>query len=537
MDVDVKTLPEDVSLLQQMIRELLELLHTTQRKNEQLEHRLDQLLRRLYGRRSERIDPSQLALFEELIGEAIEAEPAEGEAPAETAAPKRRGHGRRKLPKNLPRQREVIDVSPEEKICPCCGKEKDLIGEEVSEQLDYIPASVYVREIVRLKYACRACEEGVVTADKPRQPIEKGLPGPGMLAQVITSKYCDHLPLHRQEGIFCRFGVHLPRSTLCGWMGQGAELLTPLYDAAVAEVLCSKVIGTDDTPVKVQDPERKGTLRTGRIWVYVGDEAHPYTVYDYTSSRSRDGPVVFLGDYEGYLQADAFAGYDGIYAGEKVRELLCWAHARRKFYDAQDSDAERALVALGYIRSLYKVEAEAKEFFAVQGDVEGAEALSATRASQRSAASQSSIRLRLRQEESVPILDKFEKWMREQTSGTAAGGVVLPKSPMGTAIDYCLSNWEALKRYTQDGDLPIDNNASERALRGIAVGRKNWLFFGSDNGGRTAAVLFSLVASAKRHGLDPFAYLRDVIGRISDHPASRIADLLPDRWAPAAPAD
>jgi len=520
MDVDLSTLPEDVSLLHQMIQELVDLLRDKDRRIGHLEHRLGQLLRRLYGRRSEKIDPSQLALFQELIDEAIESGPAAPEAPAEPAEPRRRGHGRRKLPEDLPRKREVHDVPPEEKICSCCGKEKELIGEEVCEQLEYVPASVYVRQIVRLKYACRHCEEGVVTADKPREPIEKGLPGPGMLAHVITSKYCDHLPLHRQEGIFRRFGLHLPRSTLCGWMGQAAVLLTPLYDVAVAEVLDSKAIGTDDTPVKVQDPEREGMLRTGRIWVYVGDETHPYTVYDYTTSRSRDGPVAFLGEYEGYLQADAFAGYDGIYAGQTVRELLCWAHARRKFYDARDSDAERSLVALGYIRSLYKVEARAKELFAAQGDVEGAEALSA-------------IRLRLRREESVPILEKFEQWMREQTSGTAAGGVVLPKSPMGTAIGYCLSNWEALKRYTQDGDLAIDNNAAERALRGIAVGRKNWLFFGSDNGGRTAAVLFSLVASAKRHGLDPFAYLRDVIGRISDHPARRIADLLPDRWKPA----
>ena len=502
-----------------MIRELLESLRAKDRRIGDLEHRLDQLLRRLYGPRSEKINPSQLALFQELIEQVAQEDPEPEDAPAEASGrPKRKGHGRRPLPEHLARKRVVHGVTAAERICPCCGKEKTKIGEEISEQLEYQPPSLYVVEHVREKYACRDCEEGVTTADKPRQPIEKGLPGPGLLAQVIVSKYCDHIPLHRQEVIFRRHGVDLPRSTLCGWMGQAAALLTPLYDTAVGEVLCSRAIGTDDTPVDVQDPERKG-LRKGRIWVYVGDENHPYIVYAYTANRSRDGPATFLGDYEGYLQADAFAGYDGIYAGEKIIEVLCWAHARRKFYDAQTSDPARSLTALAYIRELYAVEGEAKELFAAQGGREGAEPFS-------------TLRLRLRGEKSLPILAKFEEWMRDQINGTGEGGIVLPKSPMGQAIDYCLSNWEALKRYTEDGDLSIDNNASERALRGIAVGRKNWLFAGSDNGGRTAAVLYTLVASAKRHGLDPFAYLRDVIARISDHPASQVAELLPDRWRP-----
>jgi transposase len=525
MDVQATTLPEDVSVLQQMIRELLEVLRAKDREIGQMAHRLDLLLRRIYGRRSEKLDPNQLALFQEVLHQLAAEAAAEADAPTEPSPkPKRRGHGRRKLPEDLPRRRVVHEVPPEEKICPCCDKDRTKIGEEVSEQLDYEPASLYVVVHVVEKYACLDCEDGVVRAVKPRQPIEKGLPGPGLLAHVITSKYCDHLPLYRQERILRRLGVDLRRSTLCGWMRQGAELLRPLYDVAARAVRCSKVIGTDDTPVRVQDPLRKGRMRTGRFWVYVGDEAHPYTVYDYTPSRSRDGPVAFLGDYEGYLQADAFAGYDGIYAGQRVWELLCWAHARRKFYEAQASDAARSVAALGYIRALYKVESEAQALFAAQEGVEGAEPLS-------------SIRLRLRQETSVPLLAAFRRWMESQTAGSSETGPVLPKSPMGRAIDYCLSNWEALRRYTTDGDLAIDNNAAERALRGIAVGRKNWLFAGSDNGGRTAAILYSLVESAKRHGLDPFAYLRDVIARISDHPAARVDELLPDRWTPPPSAD
>jgi transposase len=397
------------------------------------------------------------------------------------------------------------------------------IGEEVSEQIDYVPAYACVIEHIRPKYACKACQDGtVVTAEKPRQPIEKGLPAPGMLAHVIVSKYADHLPLNRLSHIFQRHGLHIHRSTLCGWMAASARLLSPLYRLMVEQVLASKAVHTDDTPVRVLDKDRD-TTRLGRLWTYRGDDLHPYTVYDYTPSRARDGPVVFLGDFQGYLQADAYGGYDGIFTNGKVTEVLCWAHARRKHFDAQDSDAARASVALAYIRRLYQVERQAQEQFEEQADRDDARPFSA-------------IRLGMRQQSSVPILKDLEAWMRQQTSGTDAdgsplpGGLVLPKSPMGLAINYCLGNWEALTRYADDGDLDIDNNASERDLRPIAIGRANWTFFGSDNGGATAAVLYSLVATAKRHGLDPFAYLREVIGRISDHPANRLEELLPDHW-------
>jgi transposase len=518
MDVNGITLPTDVRLLHQMIQELLESVHQKDRRIGTLEHRLDQLLRRLYGRSREKMDPNQLALFQELIDQAVgqdgpgqdpASETAQAETSTPTCRPKGKGHGRRKLPENLPRRQEVHEVPEAERICPCCGEAMSRIGQEVSEQLDFVPASLYVVEHIRAKYACRSCEGSVVTADKPNQPIEKGLPGPGLLAQVIVSKYGDHLPLYRLEGIFERHGVRLHRSTLCGWMGQSAGLLTPLYDVMAEQVRASKVIGTDDTPVNVQDSSHPKGIRQGRFWVYVGDEVHPSIVYDYTPSRARDGPEAFLGDYEGYLQADAFGGYDGIYLHKPIIEVLCWAHARRKFYDAQGSDAARAMMALGYIRRLYAVESQGKDL-------------------------DSAARRQLRQEETVPVLEAFQTWMKSQLDGEADGAPVLPKSPMGMAVQYCLRNWKALLRYTKDGDLSIDNNASERALRPIAVGRKNWLFAGSDNGGRTAAVLYSLVASAKRHGLDPFAYLRDVIGRISDHPARRLADLLPDRWSPAS---
>jgi transposase len=512
--LDPAQLPDDVSVLKTLIAQLLEALASKSRQIDQLTHRLQQLLRAHFGQKSEKIDPAQMVLFAQQI---LAQAPVPPPAPAPASRP---GHGRKRLPRNLPRKTVVIDVPPEQRKCKCCGKEMTKIGQETSEQIEWVPASACILETVRPKYACKHCPDGtVVTADKPRQPIEKGLPGPGMLAHVITSKYCDHQPLNRLSHIFQRHGLDISRSTMCGWMAASAKLLTPLYDFLVRQVLSSKSLHTDDTPVPVLDKDRD-RARQGRLWTYRGDDLHPYTVYDYTPSRARDGPAEFLGDYQGYLQADAYGGYDGIYIGSegKVIEVLCWAHARRKFFDAQESDQARATVALAYIRRLYQVERQAKELFGRQEHGTDARPLSA-------------IRLELRQAHSRPVLKELETWLRQQTGGASP---VLPKSPLGTAIHYCLSNWPAFLRYADDGDLDIDNNASERDLRPVVLGRVNYLFFGSDNGGHTAAVLYSLIASAKRHGLDPFAYLRDVIARISDHPSSRMAELLPDHWKLAA---
>jgi hypothetical protein len=338
-------------------------------------------------------------------------------------------------------------------------------------------------------------------------PIEKGLAGPGLLAQVAVSKYGDHVPLHRQEEIFRRQGVELSRQTMCGWMRGCADLANPLYELMKKRVLDSKALQTDDTPVPVLDPDLPRT-RTGRIWTYVGDDEHPYTVYDYTPNRSRDGPEAFLEEFRGYLQADAYSGYDHFYKEPErgILEVACWAHCRRRFFEAQSSDLMRSTVMLAYIRLLYDVEREAGER-KLKGEA----------------------RRVLRQEKSKLILEDIRTYLeREQPQ-------VLPKSPEGDAIAYTMSNWKALTRYLDDGDLAIDNNGAERSLRGIAVGRRNWTFYGSDNGGRTAAVLSSLIATSKRLGLNPFAYLRDVFERISSHPQGRLAELLPDQWKAVRP--
>ena len=367
-------------------------------------------------------------------------------------------------------------------------------------------ACLFVLEHVRPKYACAGCAAHVVIAPRLPEPIERGLPGAGLLAHVITSKLADHLPLYRQEGIFKRHDVELARSTLCDWMAACAELLEPIVGAMRRRVLASKVIGTDDTPVPVQDHGGKGS-KTGRLWAYLGDRDNPFVVYDYTPDRSRDGPERFLKDYRaGYLQSDAYAGYDGLHARGLV-EVGCWAHARRKFHEARTSDPERSHAAIAWIGRLYGVEREARD-----GDGDDARLMAA------------------RTERSRPLLESFGAWLGAESTK------VLPKSPVGEAIAYTRTNWTALSRHLESSHLSIDNNAVENAIRPIALGRRNWLHLGSDRGGHTAAVLLSLVQSCKSLGNEPFAYLRDVLDRVSTHPASRVDDLQPDRRVLPGPA-
>jgi transposase len=499
-------LPEDPTDLRQFCTQLLAELDTKQQLIEKLTHELGLFRRYLYGRRSEQLDPAQLMLeFATWLTAMNAATPAvaPAEPPAGPTAPPtaRRGHGRKPLPAFLPRRRIEHPLPAAQCTCPECGAQLVKIGEETSEQLDYQPASLFVTEHVRGKYACRACEGHVVCRPMPAQPIDKGRPGPGLLAQVITAKYADHVPLNRQVDIFARHGVTLSRQTLCDWVAEGAALLEPIYRDLTASVLASKVIHTDDTPVPVQDHDRRQT-RAGRLWVYVGDASPPDIVYDYTPTRGRAGPLAMLGNFHGYLQADAYAGYDALYATGRVVEVGCWAHARRYFWDAKAADEARALLALGFIQQLYRVEAETKD---LEPTARGARRHGLAR----------------------PVLARFKQWLDEQAD------VVLPKSPIGEAVHYARAQWAALTRYVDDGDLTIDNNASERALRRVCTGRKNWLFCGSDDGGTRAAILYSIVATCKAHAIDVWAYLKDVLERIPTHPDRRRAELLPRNWQAA----
>jgi transposase len=492
-------LPSDPQALHHLVLELLSTLEEKDRRIGQLSSQLEALKRRLFGRRSEKLDADQLRLelgaWLAAQGQAAAASASEPEPEGNGSRP---GHGRRRLPARLPRQRIQYHPSPEERICRECEQPLVRIGEEVSEQLEHVPASFFVREQARIKYACPHCQGNVVIGSLPVQPIAKGLPGPGVLAHVLTSKYGDHLPLHRLEGIFQRHGVDLTRSTLCDWVGASARLLGPVVEVMRREVLGSRKIHTDDTPVPVLEPDR-GSTRTGRLWVYVGDEEHEHVVFDYTADRSRDGPLRFLSDYRGYLQADAYAGYDAVYAGCTVIEVACWAHARRKFFDAIKSDLVRSQIALASIRELYGIEKRVRD----------------RPAAERQAA---------REREARPVLERFKSWLDEQAQQ------VLPKSPLGEALTYARAQWVALTRYVEDGILEIDNNRAERALRRVAVGRKNWLFAGSDEGGRRAATIYSLVASCALHKVDLYAYLRDVLERLPSASPADLPQLTPKAW-------
>ena len=353
-------------------------------------------------------------------------------------------------------------------------------------------------------------------AERLPEPIEKGLPGPGLLAHVAVSKYADHLPLYRQEGIFKRYGVDLSRSTMCDWMAATANLLAPIVRAMLKRVLMSEVVQTDDTPVKVQDHDGKG-IKTGRLWVHIGDSNHRFTVYDYTPDRSGDGPQRVFKDYEGYLQADAYSAYDALFVAGTILEVGCWMHARRKFDEAKTSDPVRSHVMLAWVAGVYKVEEDAKLARKTHPDWD--------------AVVWHAYRYELRLQRSRPILEAIHAWL------VAEQPKVLPKSPLGEAIRYALNHWIALIRPLEAGFLEIDNGGSERAMKPVALGRRNWLFAGSDEGGKTAATLMSLCTTCKELGIDPFAYLRDVLDRVSTHPNRRIEELLPDRWKPAESTD
>ena len=512
-------LPGDPVLLQQIIHELLAVNAKLQQDKDKLQQQLEQLRRRLFGHKSEKLDPNQALLFPELAAAAPCDTPVSS-PPPDTAesSPRRRGHGRKGLNPKLRRDRRVYVLDEHERQCPCGGL-CEKFGEEVSEQLDYVPASLFVIEHVRTKYACPKCHDHVIVATKPEQPIARGLPGPGLLAQVITCKYADHIPLHRFETICRRQGVELSRSTLCDWMKASADLLAPLYDLMVSLVLASRHVHTDDTRVPCQDAAQPGKTIGARLWAYLGDAEHPCNVFDFTTTWSRDGPRDFLsakaGKFQGILQADALSGYDTVCAELGIVRAGCWAHARRYFFEARDSAAGLAAEALARIGRLYAVEKEIQQVLAEQPlpDV-AADAL----------------RRQTRQEKSVPELTSLYQWLEQQRV------TALPKSPLGHAMQYALNHWASLTLYTEHGFLAIDNNAAERALRAIAVGRNNWLFVGSATGGRTAAILFSITSTCRRLNLDPFAYLRDVLSCLAAGPLSAedLSLLLPHRWMPPA---
>ena len=511
MNIDLAALPDDVETLQGLVRSLAAERATLTEARAEIE-RLHLIIRKLqrsqFGRRAERLDEDQLQLgLEDLNVDLARSEaklPSGGEKTARPTSP----GDRSSLPTHLAREEVRLDLGHQ--ACPCCGGQLHLIGETVSEMLDHVPARLRVIQIHRPRYGCRACGT-IHQAPAPERPIAKGLATPALLAHVLVSKYCDHLPLYRQSQIFARQGVELDRSTLANWVGGAVWWLERLQARLAEHVFASQTLFADDTPIPVLDPGR-GRTRTGRLWVYARDDRPwngpdpPAALYLYSPDRRAERPASHLAKFKGVVHVDGYPGFERL-NGSHIQLAACWAHVRRKFYEVHEATGSPvAAEALRRIAELYVIEA------AIRG--QAADARRATR--------------RIR---SLPLTAAMKSWFE------AALHRIPPRGTLAEAIRYALTRWDALCRFIDDGRVGLDNNTVERAIRPIALGRKNHLFAGSDGGAERWAVVASLLATAKLNGVEPFAYLKDVLERMSDgHPVSRIDDLLPWNWTQLAVA-
>lgn len=503
MPIAPDQLPDDPQALKEIIAAMAQDAITAQAEIARLRFQLARYRRAEFGRSSEKLAREAEQL--ELAIETLEADQAERLAAASPvvaaaieAASEAQKPARRPLPEHLPRE-DMIHPAP--CACPACGGALRRIGEDITETLDYVPGRFQVIRHVRAKLSCRACDT-VVAAPAPDHAIARGRAGAGLLAHIVVSKYDDHLPLYRQAEIFAREGVDLETSTLSGWVGATAAALAPLIDALAADVMASDTLHVDDTPVPVLAPGT-GKTKTGRLWTYVRDERPfagnrpPAALFFYSPDRKGEHPRAHLKDFRGIIHADGYAGFNELFAGNRVVEAACWAHVRRKFFDVHAANGSPiAKEALERIGKLYELEK----------DIQGFEP---------------DHRRRERQKRSQPIATTLAAWADETRRKLSR------KSELAAAFRYMRARWTALGRCFDDGRLALDNNPAERALRGVAIGRKNWLFAGSEAGGRRAAAMYSLIESAKLNGINPQLYLADLLTRIADHPARQIADLLP----------
>jgi transposase len=511
LPTDVETLQELLRAAQGTVDSLSAQLRSRDVLIENLKLQLARLKRMKFGRSSEQLDAQIAQLefsLEELEANAAAA-PTPPQTPADTPASK---PVRKPLPDHLPREPQIHQPDSGSCTCPDCGGELRALGEDSSEMLEFVPEHWKVIKHIRPKYSCGTCQK-IVQASAPSRPIPHSYAGPGLLAHVLVGKYCDHLPFYRQSEIYARDDVHIERSTLADWGGAGCALIDPLIDALGDYVLSTYKLHADDTPIRVLAPGT-GKTRTGRLWAYVRDDRPsgstdpPAVWFRYSPDRKGERPRAHLEPFRGVLQADAYGGFNGLYDRVKdpLIEAACWAHARRKFFDVHAAESSpQALEALERIRALYALEEE------IRGKLPDE-------------------RLAVRHARSEPLLKDLHEWLHANLRAEKS-----KKSPLAAAIRYTLSLWDALTRYRDDGRIEMDNNAAERELRAVAVGRKNWLFAGSDAGGERAAAFYSLINTAKLNGLDPEAYLREVFTRIAEHPINRIEELLPWNLAAKTP--
>ena len=520
---DVAPYPNDLAACHALLEEQDSANEKLASKVASLEEEVELLKRYVYGRRSERYVEDkkrrQLVLFDRNEGEhpeeASEDQDSEDQTdlePLPRRKPRRKPVGE-KFPKHLPRQVTEVDVPEHERQCSCCGETMPVIDYDEREVPDFIPAKLIVKVTRYAKRACPKCKGGVVSpppqdeSGQPPGPVKGGQYGFGVYAQVIVGKIADHLPLYRQEDVFARAGMPIARTSQFNMLAASAAIMSPLIDFMIARLLATSILGVDDTTVRLQDPSLPGQMRTARFWLYRGREDAPYNLFEFHDSRGRDGPAAFLEPFRGWATVDAYGVNDGIYLGSegRIRASCCNSHARRKFIEARSNDPRRAAYALSIYRQLYDIEDRAREF----SDAE---------------------RLELRQAESMPLLRDFRLWLEKQRDDHH----VLPKSSIAKAIGYTLNQWDELSAFTTHGGLPMDNNDTERELRRLTIGRKNWLFVGSQNGGEVAAKLYSVVSSAARHHLDLWAYVNDVLRRLVGGETD-YEGLLPDRWKETHP--
>lgn len=494
--------------LKDQVDELADVIESRDRTIRTQQNRINELLKRIYGRSSEKfMDPNQL-IFEDIILQAEKQIPST-EEPVDTVVIEkvigehtRRTHrGRKPLPEHLKRVDHYLDI-PEADKKTKDGKARPLIGEDITERLEYQPCTMIVNRYIRPKYGADDDIEGCGIKQAPaiEGPIDKCMAESSLLAHVIVEKYEHHTPLYRQELKFNRQDISISRQTMAGWMANCAQVLKPLYERMHEKIIAHDIVLNDDTPVDMLDPELGKTRRT-RLWCTVGGKDLKYTMYNFTLSREKEGPLDFFKGYEGHFLCDDYAGYYQLFKSKKVRYVTCWTHVRRYFIKAQDTEPKAATEILTLIAQLYKIEKKHKH-------------------------SPPQERLKARHKHSIKTLKKIRKRLLKQQST----GEYLPQSPMSQAIEHSLKLWRNLCMYLRDGRIPIDNNLAENAIRPIALGRKNWMFFGSENGGNTAAILMSFTSTCRKLKINTWEYLKDVLQRINTHPISKIDDLLPDHW-------
>ncbi len=485
-----------------------------------LEAKIDQLgdfvrdvVTQKYGKKTERFEaPGQLIIFPGSENESSDQEPAmptstTGDESGSGAQKKERGHTRKPMPEHLPRK-PVVAETPEAArlLCPTCSTLR-VAARRILRNSRYgcIPASFFVEDLYAVVFECPNGHDDPLIVEVD-EAVKNGIAAPSLMAQVAVSRDVDHMPFNRQSGMYARSGVSLSRSTLSDIHGQLAAILAPLYAFMRTILLQSRIVSTDDTPVKVLDRSLEKNIKTGRKWAYLGDRDHPVNVFDYTHGRGRDGPLTFLDGFGGMLQGDCFSGNLAVCAAKGTILVACLAHARRYFIKAMLNEKEGCNHALSMFQALYEIERTAKELQLATDEIQ-----------------------MMREEEAVPLLDKFHGWLQRQYA------MAQPKSSFGKALFYCLNNWNELIQYVRDGELRIDNNHTEREMKYVAMGKKAWLFFGSDQGGKNDAIVSSIISTCRRHGVEPWGYLTDVIERLAKNPGKNLEELLPYNWTAKGP--